>query len=223
MVHPGRIAQADAGTPFIFKGPLGQALRAQSCPLRPVRMLPRSSLSEPPANVMPLDKVIDGMKAHLSSVTIHHERGDQAKWLRELTSVHDQLRTTRERAVEEVVGPVIRRLSRKWTRRASPSSPSSPTQIAPPCGKCSGAARRSFTASQGRSIGICPRHRRSKPTSTRWKSGSPISGRAAEGRMMISWGKPSASRRRSRRRPPSAGLAARNAPPRVRGRTGASP
>ncbi|CAM5547685.1 hypothetical protein FALB51S_00187 [Frigidibacter albus] len=68
---------------------------------------------DPPANVMPLDKVIDGMKAHLANVKIHHERGDQAKWLREVTSFQDQLRTTWERAVEEVVGPVIRRLSRK--------------------------------------------------------------------------------------------------------------
>ncbi|MCZ8295443.1 MAG: AAA family ATPase [Rhodobacteraceae bacterium] len=68
---------------------------------------------EPPANVMPLDKVIDGMKTHLANVKIHHERGDQAKWLREVTSFQDQLRTTWERAVEEVVGPVMRRLSRK--------------------------------------------------------------------------------------------------------------
>lgn len=68
---------------------------------------------DPPANVMPLDKVIEGMKAHLGNVKIHHERGDQAKWLREVTSFQDQLRTTWERAVEEVVGPVLRRLSRK--------------------------------------------------------------------------------------------------------------
>ena len=69
--------------------------------------------SEPPANVMPLDKVMEGMRTHLANVKIHHERGDQAKWLREVTSFQDQLRTTWERAVEEVVGPVIRRLSRK--------------------------------------------------------------------------------------------------------------
>ena len=68
---------------------------------------------DPPANVMPLDKVIEGMKLHLANVKIHHERGDQAKWLREVTSFQDQLRTTWERAVEEVVRPVIRRLSRK--------------------------------------------------------------------------------------------------------------
>lgn len=68
---------------------------------------------DPPATVMPLDKVIDGMKTHLGNVKIHHERGDQAKWLREVTSFQDQLRTSWERAVEEIVGPVIRRLSRK--------------------------------------------------------------------------------------------------------------
>jgi energy-coupling factor transporter ATP-binding protein EcfA2 len=68
---------------------------------------------DPPANVMPLDNVIDGIRAHLANVKIHHERGDQAKWLREVTSFQDQLRSVWERAVEEVVGPVIRRLSRK--------------------------------------------------------------------------------------------------------------
>lgn len=68
---------------------------------------------DPPANVMPLDKVLDGIKAHLANVKVHHERGDQARWSREVTSFQDQLRTSWERAVEEVVGPVIRRLSRK--------------------------------------------------------------------------------------------------------------
>jgi len=68
---------------------------------------------DPPATVMPIDKVLYAMKSHLSNVKIHHERGDQAKWLREAISFQDQLRTTWERAVEEVVGPVIRRLSRK--------------------------------------------------------------------------------------------------------------
>lgn len=68
---------------------------------------------DPPATVMPIDKVLAAMKAHLANVKIHHERGDQAKWLREVTSFQDQLRIVWERAVEEVVGPVIRRLSRK--------------------------------------------------------------------------------------------------------------
>jgi hypothetical protein len=62
---------------------------------------------------MPLDKVIEAMGNHLVNVSIHHARGDQAKWLREVTSFQDQLRTTWERAVEEAVCPVIKRLARK--------------------------------------------------------------------------------------------------------------
>lgn len=68
---------------------------------------------DPPVSVMPIDKIIDGMKAHLANVKIHHERGAQEKWLREVTSFQIQLRTIWERAVEEVIGPVIKRLSRK--------------------------------------------------------------------------------------------------------------
>lgn len=67
----------------------------------------------PPANVMPLDKVLDGMKTHLGNVKFHHERGDQDAWRREVVSFQDQLRIAWERAVEDVVGPVIRRLQRK--------------------------------------------------------------------------------------------------------------
>ena len=68
---------------------------------------------DPPANVMPLDKVIEAMGNHLANVSILHARGDQAKWSREVTSFQDQLRTTWERAVEEAVCPVIKRLARK--------------------------------------------------------------------------------------------------------------
>lgn len=68
---------------------------------------------DPPANVMPLDKVIAAMKVHLGNVRIHHTRGNQANWLREVKSFQEQLRTGWERAVEDFVGPVIRRLARK--------------------------------------------------------------------------------------------------------------
>jgi energy-coupling factor transporter ATP-binding protein EcfA2 len=68
---------------------------------------------EPPANVMPLDKVLDAMRGHLGNVRILYQRGDQAKWRREVTSFQEQLRTTWERAVEEAVCPVIKRLARK--------------------------------------------------------------------------------------------------------------
>ncbi len=53
------------------------------------------------------------MKKLLTNVKIQHQRGDQANWICEVTSFHDQLRTTWECAVQEIVGPVIRRLSRK--------------------------------------------------------------------------------------------------------------
>lgn len=69
--------------------------------------------AEPPASVLPLDNVIAGMKTHLGNVKIHHQRGDQANWLREVTSFQDQLRTSWERAVEDVISPVVKRLSRK--------------------------------------------------------------------------------------------------------------
>jgi ABC-type transport system involved in cytochrome c biogenesis ATPase subunit len=69
--------------------------------------------AEPPASVMPLDRVIDGMRTHLANVQGHHARGDQAAWHREVVSFQDQLRTAWERAVEDIVGPVVRRLSRK--------------------------------------------------------------------------------------------------------------
>ena len=68
---------------------------------------------EPPASVMPLENVIAGMGTHLGNVQIHHARGDQKAWEREVVSFQDQLRTCWERAVEEAVGPVLRRLSRK--------------------------------------------------------------------------------------------------------------
>lgn len=69
--------------------------------------------ADPPANVMPLDRVVDGMRSHLANVRGHHARGDQAAWQWEVVSFQDQLRTAWERAVEDVVGPVVRRLSRK--------------------------------------------------------------------------------------------------------------
>ena len=70
-------------------------------------------LQEPPSSVMPIDKVVEGMRNHLRNVKILHSRGDQAKWHREVISFQDQLRTTWERAVEDIVSPVIKRLGRK--------------------------------------------------------------------------------------------------------------
>jgi energy-coupling factor transporter ATP-binding protein EcfA2 len=68
---------------------------------------------DPPTDVMPLDKVIEAMRRHLGNVEIHHARGDQARWQNEVKSFQVSLRTSWERAVEEVVRPVIKRLARK--------------------------------------------------------------------------------------------------------------
>lgn len=68
---------------------------------------------EPPANVLPIDKVVSKMRSHLGNVRIHHDRGDQANWRREVSSFSVQLREAWERAVEDAVSPVIRRLAKK--------------------------------------------------------------------------------------------------------------
>ena len=69
--------------------------------------------SEPPANVLPVEKVALQMRRHLANVRIHHDRGDKANWRREVGSFKKELRDAWERAVENVVSPVIRRLSHK--------------------------------------------------------------------------------------------------------------
>ncbi|MGK0524831.1 MAG: energy-coupling factor transporter ATP-binding protein EcfA2 [Pseudomonadales bacterium] len=68
---------------------------------------------EPPANVLPIDKVVSKMRSHLGNVRIHYDRGDQANWRREVSSFSVQLREAWERAVEDAVSPVIRRLAQK--------------------------------------------------------------------------------------------------------------
>lgn len=68
---------------------------------------------DPPTDVMPLDKVIGGMSRHLVNVSVLHARGDQARWQDEVKLFQVSLRNTWERAVEEVVRPVIKRLARK--------------------------------------------------------------------------------------------------------------
>lgn len=69
--------------------------------------------SEPPANVLPVAKVVPQMRKHLANVRIHYDRGDQANWRREVGSFEKELREAWERAVEDVVSPVIKRLSQK--------------------------------------------------------------------------------------------------------------
>ncbi len=68
---------------------------------------------EPPFKARPLTKVILSMETRLKQEKIHYERGNQAEWEKTVRSLQEQLRTTWERAVEEAVSPVLKRLSNK--------------------------------------------------------------------------------------------------------------
>ncbi|WP_422007244.1 AAA family ATPase [Pyruvatibacter mobilis] len=68
---------------------------------------------DPPANVLPVEKVVGQMRKHLANVKFHHDRGDQVNWRREVRSFETDLREAWERAVEATVSPVIKRLSQK--------------------------------------------------------------------------------------------------------------
>lgn len=69
--------------------------------------------AEPPLRAKPLDLVIEGMQHRLDNERIKHDRGHQAEWETTVRSLQEQLRTSWERAVEDAVGPVLRRLSNK--------------------------------------------------------------------------------------------------------------
>jgi energy-coupling factor transporter ATP-binding protein EcfA2 len=76
--------------------------------------------ANPPPNAMPVDKVVEGMQRQLDNVTIHHERGNQGEWYRAVRSLQEQLRTTWERAVEDALAPVIKRLANKVDTKGLP-------------------------------------------------------------------------------------------------------
>lgn len=67
----------------------------------------------PPPNAQPVDEVVAGMQRNLDNKKILHERGNQDEWYRTVRSFQEQLRTTWERAVEEALSPVVRRLASK--------------------------------------------------------------------------------------------------------------
>lgn len=68
---------------------------------------------DPPARALPIGKVIAGMQKQLDNEKILYEKGDHSGWERTVDSLQKRLRDTWERAVEEAVGPVIKRLSNK--------------------------------------------------------------------------------------------------------------
>jgi energy-coupling factor transporter ATP-binding protein EcfA2 len=69
--------------------------------------------ADPPMRARPLAQVIDGMQSRLNNEKIHYDRGNQMEWETTVRSLQEQLRTSWERAVEDAVAPVLRRLSNK--------------------------------------------------------------------------------------------------------------
>lgn len=65
----------------------------------------------PPMRAQPLHMVIQTMQNRLNAERVLHERGEQDRWEITVRSLQEQLRTTWERAVEEVISPVLKRLS----------------------------------------------------------------------------------------------------------------
>lgn len=74
----------------------------------------------PPPNAQPVGKVIDGMKRYLNDRKVHYERGKQEEWYLTVKSLQEQLRTTWERAVEDALSPVIKRLANKVDTKGLP-------------------------------------------------------------------------------------------------------
>lgn len=68
---------------------------------------------EGPPNARTLDAVIASLRKHLENTKVQYERGRTADWARTVSSFEDDLRKTWERAVEEAISPVYRRLSNR--------------------------------------------------------------------------------------------------------------
>ena len=74
----------------------------------------------PPPNAQPVDRVIEAIRKQLNDQKIHYERGNQEKWYLAVRSLQEQLRTTWERAVEDALTPVIKRLANKVDTKGLP-------------------------------------------------------------------------------------------------------
>ncbi len=68
---------------------------------------------DPPARAQPIEKVIHGMQKQFDNEKCFYENGDHDKWETWVDAMQKRLRWTWERAVEEALGPVIKRLSNK--------------------------------------------------------------------------------------------------------------
>jgi energy-coupling factor transporter ATP-binding protein EcfA2 len=68
---------------------------------------------EPPFNARPVADVLSAIEANINNRKVLFERGRQAEWRNTVRSSLEQLRECWERAVEEFVGPVLKRLANK--------------------------------------------------------------------------------------------------------------
>ena len=68
---------------------------------------------DPPVRAQPIEKVIEAMQKQLDNEKFLYENGDHLGWERTVDTLQKRLRDTWERAVEEAVGSVIKRLSNK--------------------------------------------------------------------------------------------------------------
>ena len=68
---------------------------------------------DPPVRAQPIEKVIESMQNQLNKEKVLYENGDHNKWESTVDALQKRLRLTWERAVEEAVAPVIKRLSYK--------------------------------------------------------------------------------------------------------------
>jgi energy-coupling factor transporter ATP-binding protein EcfA2 len=68
---------------------------------------------EPPFNARPIDDVLTAIETNVANKKIHFERGNQSDWRNTVRGTLEQLRETWERAVEEFIGPVLKRLAHK--------------------------------------------------------------------------------------------------------------
>jgi energy-coupling factor transporter ATP-binding protein EcfA2 len=73
-----------------------------------------------PSKAQPLDNVVKALRTQLDDRKIHYERGNQEEWYRTVRSLQEQLRTAWERAVEEALAPVIKRLANKVDTKGLP-------------------------------------------------------------------------------------------------------
>ncbi|KKZ10434.1 MAG: hypothetical protein TQ37_08705 [Candidatus Synechococcus spongiarum 15L] len=66
-----------------------------------------------PVRAQPIEKILDSMQNQLNNEKRSYENGQYDKWEITVDAIQKRLRSTWERAVEEVIGPVLKRLSSK--------------------------------------------------------------------------------------------------------------